>query len=646
MMMNRHQDENDRLPSRAATAEARALWLLLAAGLALLLAAAAASGQERGFTATRTDRFQGKPPAGTLIRVSNVNGDIVAAAGREFSAVVTTTVTASSQALAGEILGKTQILQTSEDDEYRLETRWPGVSGPRSGKRHQNALFCRDCRIASRYELVVPPGFGANLQTVNGEVRVNGLDGDLEVHSVNGSLSILGARRSLGAQTVNGKVEATAAALPATASWQLQTVNGAVTATLPKDAKFAWSASTMSGTIASSFALPPGEDEAAVAPLAPPAPPGRTARPRRAPKAAVIVSSEDGDILVDTEEIEREIEESMREVEEVQAKQVEQIARQVRFTLPERRYAATFGGGGAAIRSSTLNGSITLLAAGTRDADAKPLVSSRRTVVVTVPRIVHMPAVRMRAPRELQEAPAPPEPLETPEPEEDHEVEIVRGDIAGDLLSTKNGSYQVGNVSGRVRILTHAGEIHVASAGSGADIKTFGGDIRIGQVRGDFRAHTLAGDVQAGEVAGSARAETAGGDIRIDRVGGTAVARTGGGDIVLPSVGGAVDAETGGGEVRIAVVSRLLKNGISIRNAGGDVVLTLPADFRGELDLEVEGPADPEEIVIRSEFPGVAVTRGAESQRATGSLNGGGPRVLVRTSSGSIRLRRGPAAGS
>jgi hypothetical protein len=644
-MMTRHRNDSDRLPSRSADAQRRALWLLLAAGLALLLAAAAASGQDRGFTASRTDRFQGALPPGTRLRVSNVNGDIVAGAGREFSAVVTTTVTASSQTLAGEILDKTRILQSSEDDEYRLETRWPGQSGPRSGGRRQNSLFCRDCRIASRYEVTVPPGFAANLQTVNGDVRVNGSDGDLEVHSVNGNLQILGSRRSLGAQTVNGRVEATAAALPATASWQLQTVNGAVTATLPKDAKFAWSASTMSGTIASTFLLPPGQEEAVAAPVAPPAAPGGSPRRERAPRAPVIVSAEGGDELIDTEELAREIEESMRGVE-VEMREVERIARNVRFTLPERRYTATVGGGGATIRSSTLNGSITLLAAGTRGADAKPLVSSRRTIVVTVPRVVHVPEVRLRVAREHLEAPPRPEASETPEAEGENQVEIVRGDIAGDLLSTSNGSYQVGHVSGRVRILTHAGEIHIASAGSGADIKTYGGDIRIGQVRGDFRAQTLAGDVHAGDVAGSVKAETAGGDIRIDRVAGAAIARTGGGDIVLPAVGGAVDVETGGGEIRIGVLWRLVKNGISIRNAGGDVVLTLPSDFRGELDLGVDGPADPEVIFIHSEFPGLAVTRGADSQRASGVLNGGGPRVLVRTSSGSIRLRRGPAAGS
>jgi hypothetical protein len=204
----------------------------------------------------------------------------------------------------------------------------------------------------------------------------------------------------------------------------------------------------------------------------------------------------------------------------------------------------------------------------------------------------------------------------------------------------------VGRVSGKVKILTHSGEIHIASAGDGADLKSYGGDIRIGPVRGDLKAQTSAGDIRAGEVTGSATVETSGGDIRIDRIAGSASARTGGGDIVLPAVGGSVRAETGGGEVRVGIVSRAVRGGIAIRNDGGDVVLTLPSDFQADVDLAVDGPADPEDVLIHCEFPGLAVTRSADSQRASGTLNGGGPRVTVRVSSGGIRLRRGPAAGS
>ena len=143
-------------------------------------------------------------------------------------------------------------------------------------------------------------------------------------------------------------------------------------------------------------------------------------------------------------------------------------------------------------------------------------------------------------------------------------------------------------------------------------------------------------------MSGSANADTSGGDIRIDKIVGSADARTAGGDIVLIAVGGSVHAETGGGEVRIGVVSREAKGGISVRNTGGDVTLTLPANFRGELDLTATD-ADWDENAIHSDFPEIAVTRRSGSQQASGALNGGGARVVVRTSSGSIRIRKGPA---
>jgi hypothetical protein len=292
-----------------------------------------------------------------------------------------------------------------------------------------------------------------------------------------------------------------------------------------------------------------------------------------------------------------------------------------------------------------LNGNITLLAAGTNESEAKPLVSGHRAVTVTIPPVeVRVPDVVVRVPKVRVLAPHPPS-SEEPEPEVNPDAdELVRGDVSGDFFSNFNGSYRVGNVSGRVKILTHAGEVTIASAGSGAEIKTFGGDIRLGPIKGDLKAHTLAGDVRVGPVAGSATLETSGGDIRVDRIGGAASARTGGGDIVLLGVAGGVTAETGGGEVRIMLLGRQAKGGVNIHNAGGDVLLTLPSDFQADVDLQVEDAGETEDTLIRSDFPGVAITRGDDVQSASGLLNGGGPRLIVRTSSGSIRLRKGPSS--
>jgi len=284
-----------------------------------------------------------------------------------------------------------------------------------------------------------------------------------------------------------------------------------------------------------------------------------------------------------------------------------------------------------------LNGAIIVLASGTQESDAKVLATSRPSWVIQPPHSPNPPKVIVRAPH----VPNPPSPDVLVHGNED----VVRGDITGDFLSSSTGgSYQLGRVSGKVKILTHAGEIHVAAAGSDADLKTYGGDIAIGPVAGDLKIQTLGGDVHAGAVTGSAQVETSGGDIRIDRIAGSADLRTGGGDILLASVAGGLKAQTSGGDIKATLSSRESKGGVSILNSGGDVTLVLPADFHGDIDLEVSGCSDQEERVIRSDFPELAITRRGTSQHASGALNGGGPRVVVRTTSGTIRLRKGANA--
>jgi hypothetical protein len=329
---------------------------------------------------------------------------------------------------------------------------------------------------------------------------------------------------------------------------------------------------------------------------------------------------------------------------------LERQLRHIRVPDPHREYSGSIGKNGAQLRLETLNGAVLLLAAGTKEADAKPLVSERSSFIVTVPKVrVHV------APMAAPVPPVPPAPRAVPPvppraplaplaPLPDMEGEIVRGNIAGDFLSTSTeASYRIGNISGRARILTHAGELRVGNVGAGAELKTFGGDIVVGAVTGDLKASTMAGDIRSGAVTGWALADTAGGDIVVERVGGNLDAKTAGGDIVVPRVGGAVRAVTSGGDVRIGVSSNDIKGGVTIHNSGGDVTLTLPADCKADLELSVSG-ADEQEQAIRSEFPNLAISKRPGSQRATLSLNGGGEKVVVRTSSGTIRLKKGTGA--
>jgi len=486
-------------------------------------------------------------------------------------------------------------------------------------------------------------------------VRVVDCNGAMTLTTVNGSIDVRGLRQSLEAQTVNGKILAAAEALPRDSSVELKSVNGNVTLTLPKDAKFELSASTMNGTISSSFSLPVRAPQGA-----PEIAGRREGKGGHAPR--IVVSDEDGETtVVDVREFEHEMAESMKEIRvqieegmrnaeegmreaERGMREAERELRRVRVDTPGRQYSGSMGGGGAQVRLSTLNGNAMLLAAGTKEADARPLVSERHSFVVTIPRVeVHVGSHTAPVAPVAPVPPVPPAPGLAPLPPLPPmpEGDVVRGDISGDFLSTSTGgSYRVGKVSGRVKILTHSGEIHVASAGAGADLKSFGGDIVIGAVTGDLKASTMAGDIRAGAVSGSALADTAGGDIRLDSIAGNLDAKTAGGDVVAPRVGGSVRVATAGGDIRIGMTSRDLKGGVTIHNSGGDVSLWLPSDCKADVEMIVNG-ADDEESAIRSDFGSLTVSKRPGYQRATLSLNGGGERVVIRTSSGTIRLKKG-----
>jgi hypothetical protein len=365
------------------------LWIVLGLGMLVMLAAALA-GAEENFTATRTGRFNATLAPRSSVRIENVSGDIVASPGREFSAVVTTTVTAPSQSRADEALRRVRIVQARDNDEYSLETHWPdskdfSYSFSEGRRAPPLAERCRGCKVTTRYELVIPPGVKTELRTVNGEVQARDLDGELDLHSVNGNVRANGTRRSIAAQTVNGKVEIVAQAFPSDASANMQTINGTITLTLPKSARFDLSASTTNGRISSTFLLP-ARTEA-------PEADGAARKPEKAPKAdkpekpdrprasrPVVAGHEGDEIVVDVEALEKELEESMKHVDvEVHEslRGVNRELRRMKFFDLRREYSGSVGQGGGKVHLSTLNGSITLLASGTDASEARSIVRRR-----------------------------------------------------------------------------------------------------------------------------------------------------------------------------------------------------------------------------------------------------------------------------
>ena len=93
----------------------------------------------------------------------------------------------------------------------------------------------------------------ANISSVNGQVAIDGVSGNIEASTVNGRLQVVDAAGDLKLSTVNGRVDAQLVSLGSGQSVSLSAVNGQLEATLPANADAEVTASTVNGSINSKF---------------------------------------------------------------------------------------------------------------------------------------------------------------------------------------------------------------------------------------------------------------------------------------------------------------------------------------------------------------------------------------------------------
>jgi DUF4097 and DUF4098 domain-containing protein YvlB len=220
---------------------------------------------------------------------------------------------------------------------------------------------------------------------------------------------------------------------------------------------------------------------------------------------------------------------------------------------------------------------------------------------------------------------------------------IEIGSVNGDLrLQTGGGKIYIANAKGRVEASTGGGNIVLVSAAQGAMLEAGGGNIEVKQCGGRLRVSTGGGNIELGDVSGPVELETGGGSIRLGSAKGAVRAQTGAGRIELNSVPSA-RAETGAGGIVAKFVASGEHSDSSLETSAGDIVVYLASDVaitvRASIDL-----ANGHKIM--SDFNDIRVTSeggdwpGPRSYRAEGKLNGGGPLLKVRTTTGDIKFLR------
>ena len=193
------------------------------------------SGGKAQDTWTRTYTL---PDKGRL-ELINVNGRITAepATDGKVSVEGRRTAKGSTDEAAKENLAKMEIREEVSGDRVRVESRPPRLSGF-SGHEVE-------------WTVKVPKGVIVDLRTVNGGVRINGLQGEVHAKTTNGGVKGSGlSAHILDASSVNGGIEIEfASPLAADASVEIETVNGGVELALPSESKAAITARAVNGGV-------------------------------------------------------------------------------------------------------------------------------------------------------------------------------------------------------------------------------------------------------------------------------------------------------------------------------------------------------------------------------------------------------------
>jgi len=220
---------------------------------------------------------------------------------------------------------------------------------------------------------------------------------------------------------------------------------------------------------------------------------------------------------------------------------------------------------------------------------------------------------------------------------------IEVGTIGGEIgLRTGGGTIEVHQANGKVIAETGGGSVEIQSATQGASIETGGGSIELRKCNGKAKVSTGGGSIDLGNIDGPVDIDTGGGSIHLTSAKGHVRAQTGGGGIELYGVPSA-NAETGAGGIVVKLVNTGAERHDSVlETAAGDITVYIASDVAISVRASVEMGNGHR---ITSDFPDINITSeggqwGPKTLSANGSLNGGGPLLKVRTSTGDICIKR------
>ena len=199
-------------------------------------------------------------------------------------------------------------------------------------------------------------------------------------------------------------------------------------------------------------------------------------------------------------------------------------------------------------------------------------------------------------------------------------------------LTTSGGDITVSDLGGTVKVRTSGGDVSLGRIDGIVDVRTSGGDVSIAAARASSTLSTSGGDIKVGDATGSLFTKTSGGSIEIRRASADLKAQTSGGSIDIGDAGGAIDASTSGGSIS-AHLSRQPHADSRLSTSGGGITIHVAPNVALDVDAHTSGGD------VASDVP-ITILGKQNDSSLNGKLNGGGPKLVLRSSGGDIRVQK------
>jgi hypothetical protein len=197
-----------------------------------------------------------------------------------------------------------------------------------------------------------------------------------------------------------------------------------------------------------------------------------------------------------------------------------------------------------------------------------------------------------------------------------------------------SGDVTLENIGGKAAAETKSGDVTVMGARNGAKAETVSGDVYVVDIDNGAYCKTASGNIKAKNVTGNADLNCVSGDVTADIIKGDVEADTVSGNVKLLNISGAnvVKGKTmSGSAIYLGEISQ--SGRYSLNAHSGRVEMTIPSNSAFDLNASSFSGS------IKTDFK-VVMSGTLSKKKISGSVNGGGADVNLKTFSGSVHLKK------